>query len=149
MLRNSACVSKKGDKMKQGGLVRMKFTNAWISNPKTGTVLKNAVNQCRLTVYSGSPPSGSTLPPPGASSDAVPGESTTPHSDFVPGDSTAPSLLGPGNSEPLLLLFFPVTPLLLLLLPVMVTQSLLLLLLVAPLQLPFLAASHSRKLSPR
>ena len=137
MLRNSACVSKKGDKMKQGGLVRMKFTNAWISNPKTGTVLKNAVNQCRLTVYSGSPPSGSTLPPPGASSDAV------------PGDSTAPSLLGPGNSEPLLLLFFPVTPLLLLLLPVMVTQSLLLRLLVAPLQLPFLAASHSRKLSPR
>lgn len=53
-----------------------------ISNPKTGTVLKNTVNQCRLTVYSGSPP--------GDSSDAVPSDSNTPHSDFAPSGSTAP-----------------------------------------------------------
>ena len=97
MLRNSARDSKKGDKLKPRWLGPYKVHKCLekglyrISNLKTGTVLKNVVNQCRLTMYSGSPPKGSTLPPPpGDSSDPAPGDSTAPHSDFAPGDSSTP-----------------------------------------------------------
>ena len=59
LMRNSAREAKKGDKMKPRWLGPYKVHEVLekglyrISNPKTGIILKNAVNQCRLTMYAG------------------------------------------------------------------------------------------------
>ena len=59
LLKNSAREAKKGDKMKPRWLGPYRVHKVLekglyrISNLKTGLVLKNAVNQCRLTVFAG------------------------------------------------------------------------------------------------